>query len=167
MSVVACLLLLAASSRVELVDEVFQIPANEWRYVELGLKQRPAFVDADYEVRSGPRQVRLELIRGVEMERLRREQPHGVIAVTRPGPSGALRYGIRGPDDYAVVVDNRAGDQPAGVHLRIWLDFAGGRAPEVTMLSPERRLIVILLSFTVFFAIVTWSAKRLLRFVRR
>ena len=35
MLALACFVLLAAS-RVELVDEVYQIPASEWRYVELG-----------------------------------------------------------------------------------------------------------------------------------
>ena len=167
MIALACMLALAASSRVELVDEVYQIPANEWRYVELGLKQRPAFVDAHYEVRSGPPEVRLALVRGAELERMRREQPHGVLAVTRPGQSGSLEYGVQRPDDYAIVVDNRDGERAAAVHLRIWLDFARRRNPEVGTLPPERQFVVILVSFAVFFAVVTWSAQRLLRFVRR
>jgi len=167
MTALACLLLLAASSRVELVDEVFEIPAHEWRYVELGLRQRPAGVDADYEVRTGPPQVRLALVRRAEMERLRRDQAHGVMAVTRPGPSGEIHYAIGHPDEYAIVVDNREGGEPAGVHLRIWLDFAGRARPEVTMLPPQRRLMVVLISLAVFFAIVAWSATRLLRAIKR
>jgi hypothetical protein len=37
-------MLLAAPTSVELVDEVYQIPANQWRYVDLTLKQQPARV---------------------------------------------------------------------------------------------------------------------------
>lgn len=167
MTALACLLLLAVSPRVELVDEVFQIPANEWRYVELGLRQRPAFVDADYEVRSGPPEVRLALVREAELERMRRDRAHGVIAATRPGSSGNIRYAVRRPDEYAIVVDNRDSGEAAGVHLRIWLDFGGRGGPEVTTLPPRRQLVVILVSFAVFFAIVTWSANRLLGVIRR
>jgi hypothetical protein len=167
MTMLACLVLLAASSRVELVDEVFQIPANEWRYVELGLKQRPAAVDADYEVRSGPPRVRMALVREGDLERMRRDRAHGVMAMTRPGPSGNIQYAVRRPDEYAIVVDNRDSSEAAGVHLRIWLDFAGRGSPEVTMLPLKRQFVVILVSFAVFFAIVTWSANRLLHVIRR
>jgi len=37
----------------------------------------------------------------------------------------------------------------------------------MTRLSPRRQLVVILLSFATFFGIVTWSARRLLRGIRR
>jgi hypothetical protein len=52
------------------------------------------------------------------------------------------------------------------VHIRVWLDFAR-RGPVVTQLSPERQLTVIAISFLVFFGIVTYSARRLLRTMRR
>ena len=41
-------LLLAASTRVELVDEVYQIPPAEWKYVEVNLRQKPALVTASF-----------------------------------------------------------------------------------------------------------------------
>jgi hypothetical protein len=48
------------------------------------------------------------------------------------------------------------------VGLRIRLDFpaAVGGIPE--RLSPRRRLTVVLVSFAAFFAIVTWSGRKLL-----
>lgn len=162
----AWILLLSASTVVDVVDEVYQIPANKWQYVELGLNQKPAMVHAHFAVESGPAQVRLALMRREDLERLRAELPHGVIEETELGASGSFTPHVRGPGDYVVVVDNEA-DAPASVRLRIWLDFAVHPGREVTQLSPHRQLAVILLSFATFFGIVTWSARRLLRGIKR
>ena len=158
---------LSAATRVELVDEVYPIPAEEWRYVELGLKQQAALVLAAYEVNGGSEHVRLALMRREDMEHLRQGLPHGVMAVTNPGRSGSLRCQARPPGDYIVVVDNEMGAKPASVHLRIWLDFSPHTASEVQGISPERRRTVVLLSFAVFLGIVSWSARKLLNGVRR
>jgi hypothetical protein len=162
----AWILLMAASSTVDLVDEVYQVPADEWRYVELGLNQRPALVTARFEVESGSRQVRLALMRRGDLERLRAGLPHGVIDSTEAAALGSLTPQVRGPGDYVLVVSNQ-GETPASVHLRVSLDFAPRRGPEVTRLSPQRQLTVILISFAVFFGIVTWSARLLLRGIQR
>jgi hypothetical protein len=162
----AWMLFLAASTVVDVVDEVYQIPANEWRYVELGLNQKPALVHAHYSVESGPPGVRLALMRREDLERLRAGLPHGVIEETDLAGSGSFTPRVRGPGDYVVVVDNQA-EAPAAVRLRIWLDFGVRPGPEVTQLSPRRQLFVILLSFATFFGIVTWSARRLLRGIKK
>jgi hypothetical protein len=47
------------------------------------------------------------------------------------------------------------------------LDFGARPGPQVTRLSPQRQFTVILISFAVFFGIVTYSARRLLRGIRR
>jgi hypothetical protein len=158
-------MLLLAASRVELVDEVYEIPANEWRYVELGLTQRPALVSATYDVSAGPRELRLALLRNEDLEKLRAGSPHSVLQVTPAAGAGRLLYQVREPGGYVLVIDNQ-GRSPASVRTRIWLDF-GPRGPVVTQLSPRRQIAVILISFTVFFGIVTFSARRLLRGVRR
>lgn len=162
----ALFLLLAASNVVDVVDEVYQIPANEWRYVELGLNQKAAVVHAHFTVESGPSQVRLALMRREDVERLRVGLPHGLIEETGAGGSGNFVPHVRGPGDYVVVVDNIA-NAASSVRLRVWLDFDVHPGPEMTRLSPQRQLTVILLSFGTFFAIVTWSARRLLRGIRR
>jgi hypothetical protein len=163
----ALLLLVAPSTSVVLVDESYQIPANEWRYVEVSLQQQPALISADYRAEDGGKDVRVALLRREDLERLRNERAHGWLAETEAGPTGRLRFRVRDPGEYAIVVDNRGGDGPASVHLKVSLDFGSGHGPEVTMLSPRRRLAVILISFAVFFGIVTWSARRLLRNVGR
>ena len=159
------MLLLAASTSVELVNEVYRIPPHEWRYVELGLKQRSAVVSAKYQVEEGSEEVRLALMRAPDMERLRQHEPYDVLTVTPSDSSGRILHDLRDPGDYVIVVENRSGD-PAAVHLQIWLDFSR-RGPLVTRLSPERQWTVVLISFAVFFAIVSYSARLLLRGIKR
>ena len=158
-------MLLLAASRIELVDEVYQIPASEWRYVELGLNQQTAMVSARYQVTAGPPELRLALLRREDLEKLRAGAPHSVMDVTAEAARGALNYEVREPGEYVLVIDNQA-RAPASVHIRIWLDFAR-RGPTVTQLSPARQLAVVAISFLVFFGIVTYSARRLLKAVRR
>jgi hypothetical protein len=162
------LILVAAATRLELVDEVLRIPAGDWRYVELGLKQQAAFVAADFEVQSGSQPVKIELMRHEDLDRLRSDRPNGVIAATALAASGRLLYRVRVPGDYVVVIDNRnANGREAIARLRVVLDFGARPGPQVTRLSPQRQFTVILISFAVFFGIVTYSARRLLRGIRR
>jgi hypothetical protein len=164
MILLALLLVAAAPARLELVNEVYPIPAGEWRYVELGLKQRSADVFASFEALAGSRQVRLALMRMEDVEHLHSDLPHGVIAVTPAAATGALHHYSGQPGEYVLVVDNLA-DAPARVHLRVDLDFSGP-GPGVRQLTRGKQLTVILISFGVFFGIVSWSARRLLRAAR-
>jgi hypothetical protein len=167
MSMIAavCLLLLAASTCVDLVDEVYRIPRGEWKYVELDLHQQTASVSATYELQSGSGPVRLALMTREDLEHFRNDADHGILVVTPPGKSGAFNYRVRRPGEYVIVVDNRAGTaQPAAVHLKVNLDFAR-RGPDVTRLTPQRQLTVVVISFAVFFGIVTYSARRLLKLI--
>jgi hypothetical protein len=172
MTPLACLVLLAASTSVELVDEIYQIPPAEWKYVEVNLRQNPALVTASFQVQSGAESrvgnVRLALMTRADLERLREDLPHGLLAVTAPGKSGALHFRVRQPGDYVLVVDNRSSKaRPAAVHLRIALDFALPSGPLVTRVSPQRQLTVIVLAFAFFFGVVTYSARKLLRAAKR
>jgi hypothetical protein len=160
------LLLLAGATRVELVDEVYTIPASEWRYVQVNLKQTPVSVNCEFEVSTPGARVRAALLSHADLEPLRDEQAHGFLTATPPESAGRFQYRLDRAGDYAVVVDNRGAKTPVRVHLRVSLDFAGGPVPGVGTLPPQRRLAVILISFAVFFGIVTWSAKKLLRAIR-
>jgi hypothetical protein len=159
------LLLLAVSTRVNLVNDVYQIPAREWRYVELGLKQNPALVSARFDA-GGRSDVRLALMRRDDLEHLRNGLPHGVIAETTPGRSGEMHSYIPTTGDYVLVVDNLS-DSAASLHLWVSLDFAPPPLQGARELSTKRRLTVIGISFAVFFGIVTFSTRRLLRSIRR
>jgi len=167
MMALAWLCLLVPPTSVDLVDEIYRIPANEWRYVEVSLKQQPAMLSAELESRAGSREVRAALLRQEDLERLRNDHPYGVLASTPAAALGRFGYYVRDPGEYAVVVDNRDSDTPVTVRLRVWLDFAGPPIEDAERLSPRRRLTVILVSFAVFFAMATWSARRLLQTVRK
>ena len=154
----ALLFTLAAVTRVDLVDQVYSIPADKWHYVDVGLKQRPAMILAHYDSPDS-RAVRVALMRRHDVENLFEGYPYGVIAETGQGRSGTLRAQVA-PGDYVVVVDNRESSRrSATVHLRVWVDFSN--APPLAQISPERQLAVILISFAVFFAIVGYSMMRI------
>ncbi|MGO9262587.1 MAG: hypothetical protein ACLQU1_40845 [Bryobacteraceae bacterium] len=163
---IACLVLLAATTTVELADEVYRIPPHYWRYMELGLKQRPALVTARFEVDEGPPRVRLALMTQDDLERLRTGLPHRLLSVTPLGPSGRVLYDLPQAGDYVLVVENRGAGE-AVVHLRVLLDFSGRHSLTVTQITPRRRAVVVGISLAVFFAIVIYSARRLLRAIGR
>ena len=163
---IACFLLLAVSTSVELADEVFHIPPRNWRYMELGLNQRPALVNARFEVDEGPPTVRLAMLTRAELERLQAGKSPTLLSVTPPGLSGRLFYDLPHSGSYVLVVENR-GPTDAVVHLRVLLDFAGRQSLTVTQISPTRRAVVVTLSLAVFFAIATFSARRLLKAIGR
>jgi hypothetical protein len=168
MTALACFVLLAASTTVELVDEVYRIPPAEWKYVEVNLRQNPARVDAGFDVQSGSDSVRLALMTRAALENLRAGLPHGLLAVTAPAKSGSLHFRVPQPGDYVLVVDNRANKKiPAAVHLRVSLDFAVPPGPDVTRLGPRRQFTVIVIAFAFFFGVVTWSARKLLRAAKK
>lgn len=165
---ILALLLLASSQHLEVVNEHFEIPAGKWYQVGLGLQQgRPVLISADYEGDAGSLPIRLQLIRREDLGRLLEGRSGAFLAMTAPASSGRLRYMVRRRDSYVVFLDNREGTRAVAGHLRVALDFRDRPGPEVTTLPLERQVTVIVISFAVFFAIVTFSARRLLRGIRR
>jgi hypothetical protein len=164
--VALALMLLVVSSRVEVADEVYEVGAEKWGYGPvLQLQQQAALIGVHFETENRTDRVRLALMRRDEMEKLRAGLPHGVIDVTGEMAAGSLSYQVPSPGEYVVVIENQA-RTPASVRVHVWLDFARP-GPLVTQLSPRRQLTVIAISFAVFFAIVSFSARRLLKVVRR
>jgi hypothetical protein len=155
----------AASAGTELTDEVHQIPAGDWKYVEVELHQQPARISASYEVLSGSGQVRVALMLRDDLDRMREDLP-GSILMTPPGRSGHFADRVRRRGDYVVVLDNQEGRLPARVRLRVGLDFSLDGHSEVTLLTPQRQFTVVAISCVVFLGIVTLSARRLLRAMR-
>jgi len=151
------LFLLAFPARVELLNENFEIPANDWRYVPLN--RESALVSCDFQ--SGPdARVRVALLTRGELDARRAGRDYEEIGATPVGPRGILRVAVHEPDAY-VLIENRA-PQPAKVHLRVFLE-----EPQVRYLSRGRQLAVIVISFGVFFAIVSFSARKLLKAIRK
>ena len=161
----AVLLALFAPQSQTLTDEVFQIPVREWRYVEMVLKQVPVTVDCDFSGLSGTGAVRVALVNseGLDAVKQGNREAMGSGAFTR---QAAFSRVVNVPDEYAVIVEN-SGHGPASVRLRVSLDYSERGRPQARYLSPQRRLAVIAISATVFLAIVTYSAKRLLTVIRK
>jgi len=157
---VALLFVLAALSHVDLIDEKFEIPASDWRYVARPLTRQPAMVDCVFQSVQPDARVRLVLLSEADLNAWRVNRDHEEIAATPAGPRGALRISIHDPDTY-IAIENLA-PRPAQVRLRVLLE-----QPNVRYLSRGRRLAVITISFGVFFAIVTFSARKLLHAMRR
>ena len=155
------LLLLAPSKRVELVDEDYKIAAGDYHGIGVELRQQPATVIASYLAEGDANQVRIALVPRGDAEPFKES---AILAATPRGKSGGFAYRVRDPDNYAIIVDNRADKStPATVRLRVLLDFSG---PRVTQLPPGRQFTVIAISFLAFFAVVTYSARRLLKAAR-
>jgi hypothetical protein len=158
--IAALLILLAVFSHVDLVDETFEIPAHDWRYVPRPVTQQPAMVDCVFQSDRPDARVRLVLLSHADLNAWRVGRDHQEMAATPAGPGGTLRMPVHDLDTY-VAIENRA-PRPVRVRLRIFLE-----QPQVRYLSRGRQLTVIAISFGVFFAIVSLSARKLLQAIRK
>jgi hypothetical protein len=162
MKIPVFLLLLAASTRVILVDQIYAIPGDDWRYVDVILRQQGATVDCDFTVLSDHHEVRVGLVMRRDLERLRAGRSYEAIVALPPRSSGKFRYIVRDPGEYAVVVDNRDNRGPASVRLHVALDFSKSPESQAQSIPRSRQITVVVISFAAFFAIVTYSARKLL-----
>ena len=159
----ALLLLLFAVDSQTLMDEAVDVPANDWRYAQVMLKQLPVTIEYEFQVISGDGAIRAALVNQEGLEDLKKgdREPLGSGAFQKQGSFSRL---IGVPDEYAVVIENR-GPGRASVRLRVSLDFSDRRV-QVRYLSPQRRWAVIGISTCVFLAIVLISARKLLGAMR-
>src|SRR5262245_11176298 len=163
MIALAWILLFAANPPVELFDDVIAIRPHEWREADLDLRERPGRLSVRFDNTTDGNRIKVSLIRREDLSRLWKGQPHEVLAAVAAAPaaSGHLSYQVPAAGEYSVIVRSLS-DSPTQVHLRILVNY-----PRVTTLSPERRVTVVLLSFAFFLGTVTFSARRLLKNIRR
>ena len=127
--------------------------------MDLSLKQ-PAIASCEFEADGAGGQVRVAPVNREELDAWLAGRSHQEMAATPPSRRGRLRMAINDLDTY-VAIDN-AGPQAAKVRLHVFLE-----EPQVRYLSRRRQLAVIILSFGVFFAIVSFSARKLLKAIRK
>jgi hypothetical protein len=152
--------LLAAPGTAVLTDDVYQLQPGDWRWVRFEIRRQPATAECHFEATSGS-EVHAELIARPDLELLRQRKHHEALATSDTGRMGVVSQYIQDPGEYAAVIEN-TGSQPVQVHLNVALTFGIAR-PVSRYLSSTRRLTVILVSSAMFFAIVTFSARALLR----
>jgi hypothetical protein len=158
------LLMSPAFGAAVLTDDVHQLPPNEWRWVRFESHHRPATVECHFDT-IGEGEAHAELVTRADLELFRDRKHHDAIATTDKLPSANFNQYLEESGEYAVVIEN-ATDRPISVHLRVGLSF-GTPKPVSRYLSPSRRLTVILVSFAMFFTIVTFSARALLKAMKK
>jgi hypothetical protein len=156
--ILAALLLFLAAPGSQLVDEVVEIPAAEWRYLELNVQEIPVTVVCRSDAPGSPR-LRLALVRSADLRRFRKGDDQVVLAAAPPGERGLVRFSISSQGAYAIFLDNREdADRPARVHLRVFLE-----RPQVRYPSRARQFVVVLLSSVFLFGVLFYAGRRLLR----
>ena len=162
---IALLWLVAASpqnTRQTLMDEVYSIPAADWRYVPVVLKQPPVTLECEFKVLSAGAGVRVGLVNAQGLTAMRQGRHYNTLASTAVEKNGTLRHEVLEPDEYAVIVDNSLdGRDAAQVQVRVSLDFRSRQPAQVRQLSTAKRITVITISLVIFLAIVTYASKRL------
>jgi hypothetical protein len=158
----AALLPIAAAAS-DFIDDIHQIPAGDWKYVDVPLHGHPAHISAGYEVLSGSGHVRMALMLREDLQWM--DSDPGSILATPEGRRGFFTDPVRRVGDYVIVLDNREGRRPATVRLHVSLDFSG-IGSDVGRLSPRRQFTVIALSCVGFLGIVSFSARRLRKAMR-
>jgi hypothetical protein len=145
-----------------LMDEVYSIPAADWRYVPVVLKQPPVTLECEFKVLSTGAGVRVGLVNAQGLAAMRQGRHYNTLASTSVEKSGTLRHEVLEPDEYAVIVDNSLdGRDAAQVQVRVSLDFRSRQTAQVRQLSRAKRITVITISLVVFLGIVTYAGKRL------
>ncbi|MBM3776543.1 MAG: hypothetical protein FJW37_15485 [Acidobacteria bacterium] len=145
----------------ELVNQVYSIPAAEWRYVEVDPNALPVRVEGRFQAISPAARMRLGLARRRGGRVLAPRRSEQLLAQSEVGSSGEISYPLSQPGGYAIVIEN-LGQSPEAVQLRVALDDQA----QVRYLSRPRQLAVILISFGVFFGIVAYSARKLRKATR-
>jgi hypothetical protein len=153
--------LLWLASAILLVDEVFEIPAGDWRYVEVDTSHAQERITCSFRVQTAAGRVRAVLLAEEDLPQFRSGQSHNPVAASGPGPNGAFSVRPPEPGRYVLAIDNRGQPAPVEVLLHVAIEWGGSR-PQVRYADPVRRIVVIAAGFAVFFGVAFWSARKLL-----
>jgi len=145
----------------------FRLSPGDYRWVPFTVKQVPTEVDCRFQVVDGDPTVHVELLPMSEFRLFNRGREYNTLAVSPDAASGAFRRIIEDRGQYAVVVINAGRAKPATVTLNLATDLNPSADAVAQELPPRRRLLVICVSFVVFFILVGFSGLRLLRALPR
>jgi hypothetical protein len=139
---------------------------GEYKWVPLTVKRIPTGVDCRFRVLQGGATVHMEILSGAEFRRFNRGREYDALATAPAGRQGEIRRLMDESGNFAVVVANDDRAPEAMVDLEVSTDLNPSPDSMARVLSPQRRLGVIVISFAIFFGIVTWSGFWLLRATR-
>jgi hypothetical protein len=120
-------------------------------------------VDCRFRVLQGGATVHMEVLRAVEFRKFIRNREYDMFASTPDGRAGQIQRIFDERGEFAVVVQNDPHGPVALVDLEVRTNLNPPPESLARVLPPQRRLAVILISFGIFFALVTWSGWRLWR----
>lgn len=152
-----------------LANGTYQIPPGEWRSLHFPVSHVPLRLECRFQVLSHPGAARALLLAREDLEHFAAHQPYGYLTGTGEQSRGSFRFDIRQTGTFAVLLINSSASRlPSPVQLYVTLGpFPASPGPNVTFLSPGRKLATIALSVGGFLALLTWSVTRLLRAMRR
>lgn len=153
-------LLLAATTP---APQAMRLEPGDYRWVPFTVKQIPTEADCKFEVLQGGPTVHLELLPMSEFRAFSRGKEHETLAISPESMKGAFRRMIDRPGQYAVVLRNSSKTGPVTVSLEFSTDLNPNANVVAQELPRRKQLMVILISFGVFFAMVSWSGVKLIR----
>ncbi len=161
-------LLLAASAQgnaslAELANESFRVQPHDYRYIDARISHWPATLICN--AVAGGAGLRVELLTHEELFNFVRGREHDFVLSLDQRRNPGFSQALPNKGEYAIVLVNDD-DAPVEVRLEASVQFA--REPGVAeVLSPNKRLAVILISLLVFLTTVSWSAWKLVAAMRR
>jgi hypothetical protein len=157
-------LLASAAGPFLLTDEVVSVPASQWRSIEVGLRQRPAVVECQFETAGEHPGVRAILMSESDAARMQGGRAHSILASTAYQSKGRFRVAVTQPGGYLIVLDNRLeGRRAAHVRVKVFLEFMTAKAAPARYPKRWRQWLSIGLSFSVFFGVLLLAGWRLKR----
>jgi len=141
----------------------FRLEPGDFRWIPFTVNQVPTEVNSSFQVTRGDPSVHMELLPMSDFRRFNRGREHQTLALSETGRTGSFRRVLDTRGQYVVVVINKSNARPATVTLEVRTDLNANAGVSARTISPQRRLAVILISFAIFFATVTWAGVRLLR----
>jgi len=141
----------------------FRLEPGEYRWIPFSVKKSPTAVDCRFRVLRGGATVHMEVMRASEFRKYIRGREYDTFASAADGRAGQINRLVDVPGEFAVVVENDEHAQVAMVDLEVRTDLNPAPETLARVLPPQRRLAVILISFGIFFGLVTWSGWRLWR----
>lgn len=148
-------------------NQAVRLDAGEYRWWPVYVRQVPMQVNCRFEVLNGAQTVHAELVPQDEFRAFIRRKNYEKLVSTDDTKNGFFSQIIPTRGNYAVVIINKKNAPAAIVSLSIETTLNPSGAGLARTLSPDRRLVVILVSFAIFFVSIGWSGHRLIRAMSR
>jgi hypothetical protein len=148
-------------------SQAVRLDAGEYRWLPVYVRQVPMQVNCRFEVLNGGGTVHAELVPQDQFHAFIRHRKYEKLVATGDTKNGFFSQIIPTRGNYAVVIINGKNAPAAVVSLSIETTLNPSGRGLARTLPPRRRLVVILISFLIFFVSIGWSGHRLIRAMAR